>query len=242
PDGRVARARVAHRRARRVRGCVRPGLRCRGVPARHRWEGCIPARAAAATRRGTGGGRVKLERVELFVVRLPLKRAYETSGSRETHQTRVICRAQAEGIAGWGESVAPEQPWYSGETPKTVWYALEEYIVPQLFRADLKTPEDTSRALGWIREHRMAKATIETAIWDLFAKREAKPLSAMLGGTRARILCGVAIGIQPSLEALFETIARELESGYQRVKLKIKPGWDAKVAEAVRNAYPALAF
>jgi len=185
---------------------------------------------------------VKLERVELFVLRLPLKRAYETSGSRETHQTRVICRAQAEGITGWGESVAPEQPWYSGETPKTVWYALEEYIVPQLFRADLKTPEDTSRALGWIREHRMAKATIETAIWDLFAKREAKPLSAMLGGTRARILCGVAIGIQPSLEALFETIARELESGYQRVKLKIKPGWDAKVAEAVRNAYPDLAF
>src|SRR2546426_341844 len=185
---------------------------------------------------------MRLERVELFVLRMPLKRAYETSGSRETHQTRVICRGQAEGIAGWGESVAPEQPWYSGETPKTVWYALEEYIVPQLFRADLKTPEDTSRALGWIREPRMAKATIETAIWDLFAKREAKPLSAMLGGTRARILCGVAIGIQPSLEALFETIARELEGGYQRVKLKIKPGWDAKVAEAVRNAYPDLAF
>src|SRR3989442_672015 len=133
---------------------------------------------------------------------------------RETHQTRVICRAQAEGIAGWGESVAPEQPWYSGETPKTVWYALEEYIVPQLFRADLKTPEDTRRELGWIREHRMAKATIETAIWDLFAKREAKPLSAMLGGARARILCVVAIGIQPSLQALFETLAREIESQY----------------------------
>src|SRR2546425_781105 len=98
---------------------------------------------------------MRLERVELFVLRMPLKRAYETSGSRETHQTRVICRAQAEGIAGWGESVAPEQPWYSGETPKTVWYALDEYIVPQLFRADLKTPEDTSRALGWIREHRV---------------------------------------------------------------------------------------
>src|SRR3989442_3534295 len=165
---------------------------------------------------------MRLERVELFVLGMPLKRAYETSGSRETHQTRVICRAQAEGIAGWGESVAPEQPWYSGETPKTVWCALEEYIVPQLFRADLKTAEDTSRELRWIREHRMAQATIAMAIWDLFAKREAKPLSAMLGGTRARILCGVAIGIQPSLQALFEPIARDLAGGNQPGKRKIK--------------------
>src|SRR5437879_12175686 len=108
---------------------------------------------------------MRLERVELFVLRMPLKRAYETSGSRETHQTRVICRAQAEGIAGWGESVAPEQPWYSGETPKTVWYALEEYIVPQPFRADLKTPADARRELGWIRAHRTAKATSGTAAW-----------------------------------------------------------------------------
>jgi O-succinylbenzoate synthase len=185
---------------------------------------------------------VRLERVELFVVRLPLKRAYETSGSRETHQTRVLCRVEAEGIAGWGESVAPEQPWYSGETPKTVWYALTEFIVPQLFVADFASAEDTARELAWIRDHRMAKATIEMALWDLFAKRGGKPLSGLLGGARARILCGVAIGIQPSLEVLLETIARELEGHYQRVKLKIKPGWDAKVAEAVRKAYPDLPF
>ena len=141
---------------------------------------------------------MKLERVELFVVRLPLKRAYETSGSRETHQTRVLCRVESQGVVGWGESVAPEQPWYSGETPKTIRYALEEFIVPQLFKADLRSADDTSRELAWIREHRMAKATIEMAVWDLFAKREGKPLSALLGGTRARILCGVAIGIQPA--------------------------------------------
>src|SRR5438270_4927313 len=142
---------------------------------------------------------MKLERVELFVVRLPLKRAYETSGSRETHQTRVLCRVESQGVVGWGESVAPEQPWYSGETPKTIRYALEEFIVPQLFKADLRSADDTSREPAWIREHRMAQATIEMAVWDLFAKREGKPLSALLGGTRARILCGVAIGIQPSV-------------------------------------------
>ncbi len=185
---------------------------------------------------------MRLDRVELFLLRLPLKRAYETSGSRETHQTRVIARVESEGAVGWGESVAPELPWYSGETPKTVWYALDEIIIPAVLESDLHQPEDTDRALGWIREHRMAKATIEMAIWDLFAKRDGRSLSKLLGGTRDRILCGVAIGIQPSIDVLLETIRREREAGYQRVKVKIKPGWDAAVAEAIRDAFPELPF
>jgi O-succinylbenzoate synthase len=185
---------------------------------------------------------MRLDRVELFLLRLPLKRAYETSGSRETHQTRVIARVESEGAVGWGESVAPELPWYSGETPQTVWYALDEIIVPALLAADLHQPEDTERILSWIREHRMAKATLEMAIWDLFAKRDGRSLSKLLGGTRDRILCGVAIGIQPSIDDLLETIRRELTAGYQRVKVKIKPGWDGAVAEAIRNAFPDLPF
>jgi O-succinylbenzoate synthase len=184
---------------------------------------------------------MRLERVELFTV-LPLKRAYETSGSRETHQTHVLARVESEGAVGWGESVAPEQPWYSGETPKTVWYALDEVIIPKLLGEDLAGPADADAKLGWIREHRMAKATIEMAIWDLFAKQANVSLSTLLGGTRDRILCGVAIGIHPSVEALIETIERELQGGYQRVKLKIKPGADGHVAEAVRNRFPDLKF
>src|SRR5256886_2061275 len=171
-----------------------------------------------------------------------MKRAYETSGSRETHQTHVLARVESEGAVGWGESVAPEQPWYSGETPKTVWYVLDEIAIPQLMREDLTGPAETDAKLAWIREHRMAKATIEMAIWDLFAKREGVPLATLLGGTRDRILCGVAIGIHPTVEGLIETIERELKSGYQRVKLKIKPGADGHVAEAVRNRFPDLAF
>ena len=185
---------------------------------------------------------MKLERVELFVVRLPLKRAYETSGSRETHQTHILARVESEGAVGWGESVAPEQPWYSGETPKTVWYVLDEIVIPQLLREDLSGPADTDAKLAWIREHRMAKATVEMAIWDLFAKRADVSLGKLLGGTRERILCGVAIGIHPTVEALIETIERELQGGYQRVKLKIKPGADGHVAEAVRNRFPDLRF
>src|SRR5205823_7746546 len=104
-----------------------------------------------------------------------------------------------------------------------------EFILPVLLKTDLASAEDVDRKLAWIREHRMAKATVEMAVWDLFAKRSNKPLSALLGGTRDRILCGVAIGIQPSIDALMETIRRELEGGYQRVKLKIKPGLEVEI-------------
>ncbi len=185
---------------------------------------------------------MKLERVELFTIRLPLKQAYETSAARETHQTRVIARVESEGAVGWGESVAPELPWYSGETPETIWWLLDTYAIPRLLQAALALPEDVGRALDWIRDHRMAKATIEMAVWDLFAKQRGMPLAALLGGARDRILCGVAIGIQPSVEQLLERIAQELEGGYQRVKVKIAPGWDADVAKAIRIRFPELPF
>src|SRR5204863_3237553 len=104
-------------------------------------------------------------------------------------------------------------------------------------------PDDTSGVLAWIKDHRMAKATLEMGIWDLFAKRATVPLAKLLGGSRDRILCGVAIGIQPSVEALLEKIATELDgTGYQRVKVKIKPGWDSDVAAAIRRRFPDLPF
>ncbi|MDP9265650.1 MAG: o-succinylbenzoate synthase [Chloroflexota bacterium] len=185
---------------------------------------------------------MRIERVELFRVRLPLKRAYETSGSRETHQTRVIARVESEGAVGWGESVSPELPWYSGETPWTVWHALERILIPHLLGRRLDAPDDADRELAWVREHRMAKATIEMAVWDLFAKRDGVPLARLLGGTRQRIECGVAIGIQPSIAELLGIIDREVASGYRRVKVKIKPGWDRDVARAIRERYPELRF
>ena len=185
---------------------------------------------------------VKIERVELFLVRLPLKSPYETSGSIETHQAHVLARIESEGAVGWGESVAPELPWYSAETPDTIWYALERIVLPRLLAADLDGPAAVEREFAWIRGHHMAKATIEMAVWDLVAKRNGRSLSAELGGTRMRIPCGVAIGIQPSIAATLERIARELEGGYQRVKVKIKPGWDVAVAEAIRARFPELRF
>ncbi len=185
---------------------------------------------------------MKLERVTLHAVRLPLKQAYETSGAIESHQTHVLARVESEGLVGWGESVASELPWFSGETPETVWYLLEKVAVPQLLATRLGRAQDADVALAWIREHRMAKATIEMAIWDLFAKRAGAPLGALLGGSRERIPCGVAVGIQPTIPKLLTRIEQELRSGYQRVKVKIKPGWDVEVAAAIRTQFPDVSF
>ena len=185
---------------------------------------------------------MRLERVELFLLRLPLKRPYETSGNVDTHEAHVIVRVESEGAVGWGESVAGELPWYSGETPGTVWAILEEVVIPRLLGSEIAHPREVSERLAWLRECRMAKAAIEMALWDLAAKRDGVPLSRLLGGTRDRILCGVAIGLQPSTDALIARIEEELRDGYQRVKLKIKPGRDVEIAEAVRRRFPELPF
>ncbi|MBM4434841.1 MAG: o-succinylbenzoate synthase [Chloroflexi bacterium] len=185
---------------------------------------------------------MRIERAELFLLRLPLRRPYETSMAVETHETHVIVRVEDSGAVGWGESVANETPWYSGETPSTVWVLLEEVLVPHLRGRTFAHPREVSEALAWVRDARMAKAAIEMAMWDLAAKQAGVPLSALLGGTRERILCGVAIGLHPTLEALLERIEEELRGGYRRVKLKIKPGRDAAIAEAVRSRWPDLPF
>jgi len=185
---------------------------------------------------------MKLERVELFLLRLPLKRPYETSMAVETHETHVIVRVESEGAVGWGESVANETPWYSGETPSTVWLMLEEVLIPHLLGRDIAHPRDAAAALAWVRDARMAKAAIEMAVWDLAAKQADASLARFIGGTRHRIPCGVAIGLHPTLDALLARIEEELAGGYQRVKLKIKPGKDMAIAEAVRRKWPDLAF
>lgn len=185
---------------------------------------------------------MKVERVELFQMRLPLKRPYETSGYREEAMTPIFVRVAGEGVVGWAECVAFEVPWYSPETPKTAWHLLTDFLIPRVLHRRLDGPEAVADLFQGIRGHEMAKAAIEMACWDLAAKQRGVSLARLLGGTRDRILSGVAIGIQPALDTLLDTIAREKAPGYLRVKLKIKPGWDVQVAERVRAAFPDLDF
>jgi O-succinylbenzoate synthase len=174
---------------------------------------------------------------------MPLEAPFETSFGRMTLRRILIVRAfDRNGACGYGECTAPSDPFFSPETIETAWHVTTEFIGPLLARALPARAAEVSAALAPIREHRMAKAGVETAIWDLEAKLAGVPLWRHLGGTRASIDCGVSIGLQETTAALVEMVARELESGYQRIKIKIKPGEDVELVEAIRASFPAIAL
>ena len=185
-----------------------------------------------------------IEKIELFLCRLPLVHFFETSFGRTYDRTFVLVRVEGDvGGArheGWGESVAEANPYYSSETTETVWHIIAGFIAPLVIGRRFEHPREVFPALHRIRGHNMAKAGVEMAIWDLFARAAGQPLSKLLGGTRDRIASGVSIGIQDSLDQLIEKVDRELSAGYQRIKIKIKPGWDIAAVERVRARFGAI--
>jgi O-succinylbenzoate synthase len=181
--------------------------------------------------------RVKIEKIELFLCRLPLVHFFETSFGRSYDRTFVLVRVQGAGHEGWGESVAEANPYYSSETTETVWHIIAGFIAPLVIGQAFDHPREIYPALQRIRGHNMAKAGVEMAVWDLYARSEGRPLSRVLGGTRDRIASGVSIGIQDSLDQLMGKIEKELAAGYQRIKIKIKPGWDVEAVERVRGTF-----
>jgi O-succinylbenzoate synthase len=180
---------------------------------------------------------VIIDAIELRLLRLPLVRYFETSFDRMDERTCVLVRVDGGGATGWGECVADAHPYYSAETVRTAWHILSDYLVPAVLGRQFDDPRDIPAMMGHVRGHHMAKAALEMAAWDLAAKQENVPLSRMLGGTRTSIASGVSIGIQPSLEELAERVAIERAAGYQRVKIKIKPGWDVEPVAFLRARF-----
>jgi o-succinylbenzoate synthase len=182
-----------------------------------------------------------IDRIELFLCRLPLVHFFETSFGRSYDRSFVLIRVEGEFEGarheGWGESVAEANPYYSSETTETVWHIVSGFIAPLIIGQRFAHPRDVYPALKRIRGHNMAKAGVEMAIWDLYARATHQPLSKALGGTRDRIASGVSIGIQDSLDQLMGKIEKELAAGYQRIKIKIKPGWDLEAVERVRKMF-----
>lgn len=184
---------------------------------------------------------MQLEKIELRQIELPLKNAFETSFGITTKRRALLVRVcDRSGAAGDGECTAMELPFYNSETVDTAWAIIKNCIAPMLAAASVSRADQVSASLAAIHGNRMAIAAVETAVWDLEAKRLNQPLWRHLGGATAEINCGVSIGLQKTPPALVETVARELESGYQRIKLKIKPGRDIEFVEAVRRAFPDI--
>jgi O-succinylbenzoate synthase len=179
--------------------------------------------------------------VELREIRLPLVHAFETSFGRTTERRIVLVRVTDKNAQeGWGECTAGEGPFYCDEWTESAWATMETFLAPLVAGKEFKNAADVWKLMQAVRGNRMAKAAIETACWDLESRQLGLPLWKHLGGERDEIPCGVSIGIQNTLEDLMEKIESELAAGYQRIKIKIKPGWDKNVISQVRKRFPEI--
>ncbi|MEX2465787.1 MAG: o-succinylbenzoate synthase [Gemmatimonadota bacterium] len=183
---------------------------------------------------------MKIERAVLREIPLRLREPFEIS-SGSTHARRIVLLTlDGGGIEGWGECVAGELPSYAYETTDTAWHVLTELILPGIVGREVSGPEDLLTPVGWIRGHRMARAAVEMAGWDLAARMEGVSLASLLGGERAAVPVGVSVGLQRTDEALLERVAAFVADGYARVKIKIKPGRDVEMLSALRTRFPDL--
>ncbi len=183
---------------------------------------------------------MRVRQITLREIRMPLVAPFETSFGRISLRRIVLVQADVDGISGWGEVVAAETPFYAPETVDTAWLILRDFLWPAIRDNDFASAADVWGLLERTRGHNMAKAGLEAAVWDAEARQKNVPLWKLIGGSRSELPCGVSIGIQPSLDDLTVAVEKELAAGYQRIKIKIKPGWDVKPVECLRAKFPRI--
>jgi O-succinylbenzoate synthase len=183
---------------------------------------------------------MKIDAIHMREISMPLVSPFQTSFGTTTGRRILLIEIEAEGLTGWGECVAGEHPYYCEEMIDTAWQIVRSELAPRLARERVENGGSCPGLFKRVRGNRMAKASLENAVWDLEAQMKKVALADLLGGEREVIACGVSIGIQPTVERQMEKIELELASGYQRIKLKCQPGWDVKVFEEVRKRWPDI--
>ena len=183
---------------------------------------------------------MKIDRIELLHLRLPLVHFFETSFGRVFDQEVLIVRAESGGIVGYGEVPASAAPRYSYETVQTAWHVIRDFLAPRLKGQEIAAPGPISELFTFVRGHNMAKAGIEMAVLDLFGKAQNKPIHQILGGERSEIPTGVSLGIEDTVPDLLRRVEEAVAKGYRRIKVKIKPRWDMEVLAEIRKRFPSV--
>lgn len=184
---------------------------------------------------------MRIEQIELFLVRLPLVAPFQTSSSRKEHLDHILVRIlTAEGIVGWGECASPSDPFYCPETTGTCWHILHDFLGPMVLGRDWSTIDELTACYRLVKGNAFARSGLEMAGWDALGRAQGRSLAQLLGGTRTEILSGVSLGIETDVGALLEKVDRYLGEGYRRIKLKIGPGRDLDVVRRVRDRHPSI--
>lgn len=185
---------------------------------------------------------MNIERANLYHLRMPLRSAFETSFGRIQERDGILVEVFCQGVVGYGECAADRNPGYSYETAFTAWHVLRDCLFPSALGMEINEPGDVQQLMSWVRGHRMAKAALEMALWDVWGKQRERSLAELLGGVRQNVAVGVSVGIQESIPSLLHVVEGYLQQGYRRIKIKIKPGRDVAETQALRNAYPGLSL
>jgi len=183
---------------------------------------------------------MKIEKVTLRELDLKLKYPFETSFGVCQNRRILLVEVVADGVSGWGEVTTDEEPFYNMETADTAWLIISNYIAPQLLGAKIEHATEFPSMFMRVRGHEMAKGGVENALWDIEAQQKGIPLWKLVGGSLSEIPSGVSLGIRENPESLIKKVEEELNSGYQRIKLKIKPGKDLQYVAAVRKEFPSI--
>ena len=179
---------------------------------------------------------MRVERAELFRLRLPLQHGFRTSSHRKQSLEHILIRLTTEdGAVGWGECASPSDPYFGPENVDTCWLMLRDYLVPGLLGRDWEHPDEAHRTK--VRGNHFARAGLDIACWDLWARARGEALAGALGATATEITAGVSLGIEDSVGELLDQVGRFLDEGYARIKLKIAPGWDVAAVAAVRERF-----
>jgi len=181
-----------------------------------------------------------IETIVLREIRMRLKAPFETSFGVTQDRRILLVEVIVDGVSGWGEVTTVESPSYNSETTDTAWHIISDFIAPRMIGKNLNRASEAASLLSAIRGHQMAKAGVENALWDAASQLKKVPLSKLLGGTLNEIACGVSLGIREDPQALVDKVEEELRNGYQRIKLKIKPGKDLDFVAAVRKEFPQI--
>ncbi len=182
--------------------------------------------------------RAPIETLTLREIRLPLVEPFATAhGTIDERRILLLELAAGDGVRAWSECVALAEPDYFPDTIDTAWLAIREWLAPRVLGHAPGGPAEVHRTITrGVRGHQMARAAVEMGAWGLEAARRGVSLARLLGGTRRRVATGIAVGIQPSLDDLASKVRRAASQGYQRIKLKIRPGADLEPLAAAREA------
>lgn len=184
---------------------------------------------------------MKIKKVILHRIRMTLKNPFSTSFGTMSEKDFFLIEVIDEfGNQGFGESSAFTSPWYTEETVKTTEHMLEDFLIPLILKTPINQPDEVSDRFLPIRRNQMAKAAIEGAIWDLYAKRQGMSLAKCIGGEKTTIDVGISIGIQPTARELLQVIEKALNDGYKRIKIKVKRGKDIETLKEIRHHFPTI--